>query len=245
MQSTATAPAKNKKITVVPIEAVMPNPDNPRTVNEKEFQTLVRSLIRFPKMMQLRGIVVDRNMTAVGGNQRLSGIIHIIDMPEDELREILSGHQYEQESLATWLQIRSTKEVPANWIMDGSMLSPEELKEFIVKDNLSAGQFDFDALASQYGNADLVDWGLIEQQIQEAKRESERFITDSASNDDNDEPSAPTGSSEGYTTFTIVIPVSLNEHITRVINRVKQEKKITTVSECLTEILTHYESSQS
>lgn len=245
MQSTspAQAPTKIKKINTVPIEAIIPNPDNPRTISQKELSDLIRSIIKFPKMMYIRGIVVDKTMMAIGGNQRLNAISHIIDMPEEELTAVLSGHPNELESYAVWTVIRETKSLPAGWIIDGSQLTEQEIREFVVKDNVSAGSFDWDALTKQYGNDDLIDWGLIETQIQEAGRiASERFDIDDDQEEGAQPTSGPSGSSEGFTTYTVVIPVSLNDKISRIINKVKAEKGFTTTIECLTEIFNYYES---
>jgi len=46
------------------------NPDNPRTITEKQMQKLVKSLQEFPDMMELREIIVDENMMILGGNMR-------------------------------------------------------------------------------------------------------------------------------------------------------------------------------
>lgn len=39
-------------------------------------------------------------------------------------------------------------------------LTPEQKREFIIKDNASFGEWDFDALANGWGELPLVDWGI-------------------------------------------------------------------------------------
>lgn len=46
------------------------NPDNPRTISNRDMDRLVKSLQEFPEMMQLREIVIDETMTVLGGNMR-------------------------------------------------------------------------------------------------------------------------------------------------------------------------------
>jgi DNA modification methylase len=46
------------------------NPDNPRQINKKQLERLVKSLREFPEMLELREIVIDENMMILGGNQR-------------------------------------------------------------------------------------------------------------------------------------------------------------------------------
>ncbi|MFH2018839.1 MAG: ParB N-terminal domain-containing protein, partial [bacterium] len=47
------------------------NPDNPRTITGPALEKLIKSLKGFPEMMELREIVVDENMTVLGGNMRI------------------------------------------------------------------------------------------------------------------------------------------------------------------------------
>jgi ParB-like chromosome segregation protein Spo0J len=39
-------------------------------------------------------------------------------------------------------------------------LSPEKEREFIIKDNVSGGDWDFDLLRTEWSNEDLAAWGL-------------------------------------------------------------------------------------
>lgn len=49
------------------------------------------------------------------------------------------------------------KEVP---VVKAENLTEEQKKEFIIKDNVSFGEWDWDALANDWDAADLPDWGL-------------------------------------------------------------------------------------
>ena len=39
-------------------------------------------------------------------------------------------------------------------------LTPEQKREFVIKDNGSMGEWDFDALANSWGDLPLADWGV-------------------------------------------------------------------------------------
>lgn len=52
------------------INKLKPNQDNPRIIKDDKFKKLVRSIKEFPEMLELRPIVVDENMTILGGNMR-------------------------------------------------------------------------------------------------------------------------------------------------------------------------------
>lgn len=56
---------------VVAIDILIANEINPRKINRKAYEALKKSLQDFPDMKQLRPIVVDENMTVLGGHQRI------------------------------------------------------------------------------------------------------------------------------------------------------------------------------
>jgi hypothetical protein len=49
------------------------------------------------------------------------------------------------------------KEVP---VVIADQLTPEQQREFIVKDNASFGAWDWDVLANEWGDLPLADWGV-------------------------------------------------------------------------------------
>jgi len=53
------------------IKLIIPHPNNPRIIKDDKFKRLVKSIIEFPEMLQLRPIIVDDNMVVLGGNMRL------------------------------------------------------------------------------------------------------------------------------------------------------------------------------
>lgn len=110
------------------INKLKPNPNNPRTISKEKFDKLVNSIKEFPKMLELRPLIVDENFVVLGGNMRLKAL--------EEL---------------------GIKEVP---YIQESELTEEQKKEFIIKDNLSFGQWDWDMLGNEWDNIVLNDWGL-------------------------------------------------------------------------------------
>ena len=46
------------------------------------------------------------------------------------------------------------------YIIKASSLTEEQQREFIVKDNLNSGEWDWDALANEFEIEDLENWGL-------------------------------------------------------------------------------------
>lgn len=62
------------------------NAKNPRKISDPQLQRLVKSLLVFPEMLQLRPIVVDETNTALGGNMRYRALTAITTMSADEIR---------------------------------------------------------------------------------------------------------------------------------------------------------------
>ena len=80
------------KVEKIKTHKLKPNPNNPRTINKINFKKLKKSIQEFPKMLELRPIVVDENYIVLGGNMRLQalkdlGIKEVYCVQESELSE--------------------------------------------------------------------------------------------------------------------------------------------------------------
>jgi len=64
----------NVEVKKVKLTELKLNPDNPRTISKRDMDRLVKSLTEFPDMLSIREIVVDENMTVLGGNMRLQAL---------------------------------------------------------------------------------------------------------------------------------------------------------------------------
>ena len=62
------------EIKTMDLSQIKLNPDNPRQIAKPEMDKLVKSLQEFPDMMEIREIVVDENMTILGGNMRYQAL---------------------------------------------------------------------------------------------------------------------------------------------------------------------------
>ena len=112
----------------VKISEIKKNPENPRFIKNDKFKKLVQSVKDFPKMLELRPIVVNPEMVILGGNMRYEAC------KEAGLEEV--------------------------WIKIADKLTQEEEKEFIIKDNSSFGEWDWDVLANDWNSQELENWGL-------------------------------------------------------------------------------------
>lgn len=147
------------------LSQVKVNTANPRTITERKLRLLVERLLAFPKMITLRPVVVDEKMTALGGNMRLRAFTQISHMTLDAIAETLAKTKNfqrltkgEQEELLR--QWQEWLEKPTVEIAKASDLTEAEKREFIIADNASFGEWDYDKLANEWDNDDLATWGV-------------------------------------------------------------------------------------
>jgi hypothetical protein len=141
------------------------NKDNPRTITKRKLDLLVQRLLAFPKMIELRPVVIEESNVSLGGNMRLQAFNIIAGMTIEQIAEILAGTKNFQrltkaekgKLLAYWQAWLEDPKVDA---ARADTLSEEEKKEFIIADNASFGEWNFDKLANEWDNDDLVNWGL-------------------------------------------------------------------------------------
>ncbi len=152
------------KTEIVLLSQVKVNADNPRTITERKLRLLVERLLAFPKMLELRPVVIDK-AKALGGNMRMRALTHISHMSLDDIAEVLAKTKNfqrltktEKENLLAYWQ--AWLEKPTVHIANASSLTEAEKQEFIIADNASFGEWDYDKLANEWDNDDLVSWGV-------------------------------------------------------------------------------------
>ena len=105
------------------------NPNNPQLFDD--LTKLENSIKEFPKMMELRPLVVDSDNVVLGGNKRL-----------------------------ICLQNLGYKEIPETWVKQAEKLTEEEQKRFIIADNVGFGEWDWEMLQTDFDVEELAEWGL-------------------------------------------------------------------------------------
>lgn len=100
-QSQTPETSTDRKAQRIALSALKPNAANPRKIDKDQFAKLVDSLLIFPRMMELRPIVVDAQKVVLGGNMRLRALESIAQMTPEELADRL-GHipQYKSKKKA-------------------------------------------------------------------------------------------------------------------------------------------------
>jgi ParB-like chromosome segregation protein Spo0J len=116
---------------MIKLSSLKLNPENPRVVRNENFKKLVESIRTFPKMLELRPIIVDENNIIVGGNQRYRALLDL-----------------------------NYKEIEDAWVKKATDFNAKELKEFLIRDNINAGEWDYEQLANEWDAIELQNWGL-------------------------------------------------------------------------------------
>lgn len=194
----------------IALSRVSENEANPRTITEANFQKLVKSILVFPKMLQLRPIVVDETYKALGGNMRTRALCHIVSMTPEAIKDVLDTDQRltDAEKLAIANYWSQWKEQPTATIVKASDLTEAQKKEFIIKDNAGFGDWDTDALANQWNTDLLKDWGIQDWQLT-GWQSSAGNSDNNPDNPDNPEDSSTNGNNsdtDGTIEIRFLIP---------------------------------------
>lgn len=120
------------------LSQLKPNSSNPRRISEAKLQKLKTSIESFEQMMEARPMIVNADMEILGGNMRYRA---------------LNALGYD--------------EIPDNWVKQMDF-TPEQEREFIIKDNVGYGDWDWEVLNEEWDIDKLGDWGLeVWQQAEE------------------------------------------------------------------------------
>ena len=118
-------------------------PANPRKWTKAEVERLAQSIRETPELLELRPLIALRHGDA---------------------RVVLGGNLRLEAARSLGL-----REVTADVIVPGA--PAEKLREIVIKDNGSFGEWDADLLAKDWGDVDLQGWGVPEWEAPEDERD--------------------------------------------------------------------------
>lgn len=129
---------------------IKPNPKNPRTIRDDKFKKLVKSIEEFPDMLNKRPLIC---FTDVDGKYVVLGG----NMRLKACKEI------------------GLKEIP---VIIADEWTEEQKAEFLIKDNVGFGEWDWDSLANEWDVEQLTDWGLdlpVDLSVEQLEAEEDDF----------------------------------------------------------------------
>jgi hypothetical protein len=112
-------------------------------------------------------------------------------------------------------------------------LTPEQEREFLIKDNVAGGEWDWEALANEWDTDLLEEWGLPVW-----NPDSEMFNID----EDNEETTASAGraSDDGFSTFELIMEHQNKIKLIDLLNSIKIEFAFEKIEDALMEIIRVY-----
>jgi hypothetical protein len=114
------------------ISEIKSNPKNPRVIKDFKFEKLVQSLKDFPEMLEKRPLVCFTDT--------------------DKKLVVLGGNM--RLKAANELGLKKLPVILADdW-------TEEQKAQFLIKDNVGFGEWDFESLANEWDVEQLEDWGL-------------------------------------------------------------------------------------
>ena len=131
-------------------------PANPRFTKDDKFKRLCKSLQEDPEMLEMRKVVAYDNHGEL-----------VVVMGNMRLRAMRELKEEETEAIIL------PTDTPA-----------EKLKRYIIKDNASFGEWDWDMLANEWDEADLVDWGVDVWQPMDAEEDEKGMKDGENANED-------------------------------------------------------------
>jgi ParB-like chromosome segregation protein Spo0J len=119
-------------MSIVKITQIKPNPKNPRTIKDERFEKLKKSIEDFPDMLNKRPLVC---FTDTDGKY-----------------VVLGGN----------MRLKAAKDLGLKQlpIILADEWTEEQKAEFLIKDNVGYGEWDWQQLATDWDNKKLEEWGL-------------------------------------------------------------------------------------
>jgi ParB-like chromosome segregation protein Spo0J len=114
------------------ISEIKPNPNNPRVIKDDKFNKLVKSITEFPEMLEKRPLVCFTDT--------------------DGKLVVLGGN----------MRLKAAKEVGLKElpVMLADDWTEEQKQQFLIKDNVGFGEWNWEVLANEWDSEQLEGWGL-------------------------------------------------------------------------------------
>lgn len=116
----------------VKLTDVKANPNNPRVIRDEKFAKLKQSIIDFPEMLEKRPLVC---------------------YTDTDGKFVVLGGNMRLKALSDI----GAKEIP---IILADDWTAEQRAQFLIKDNVGFGEWDWEQLANEWDAKQLADWGL-------------------------------------------------------------------------------------
>ena len=188
------------------LSSIKPNINNPRVIKDDRFLQLVDSIEKFPEMLEKRPLVcvtdTDGRLYPLAGNMRYRAFQHL-----------------------------GMEEIPDAWVVLADDWTVEQRAEFMIKDNVSFGGWDFEELKQGWDPELLQEWAV------ELPASDANYFDIDVDDEPNDKPSP---SQDGYSTYELIMLHDNKLRLISALNKVKSEHSIEKQEDALMVLIDNY-----
>jgi len=130
------------------LKDIKPNPNNPRVIKDDKFEKLKRRITQSKAFGKLNPIKVDINNVIIAGNMRYRAC------------QDLKLKEFPVEVLTTAIYDEIIQDRKDNNLDDADATYKEVCEEFVIIDNVHAGDWEYDDLANEWDAEKLDDYGV-------------------------------------------------------------------------------------
>lgn len=119
------------------------------------------------------------------------------------------------------------------YIIKAENLTKEQVQQFVIKDNVGFGEWDWDILANAWDTRELKDWGM---DVWQGAQEDEMFNVE----DEEEQESKPKASDDNYSNFELVMVHEDKVFVLEVLNKLKSTLNLKTTAHALVVLANKY-----
>lgn len=151
----------------IAINKIKPNPNNPRLIRDFKYQELLESIDNLTSFTEVRPLIVDEDMIVLGGNQRYKimqelkwkTVPYVVYTREAAEKDILKRAEKRAKKLQELIDSGADK-LEQQAFLPKTETYEDLKKELVIKDNLSYGNWDWDALSDEWSNEEMKAMGM-------------------------------------------------------------------------------------
>jgi len=205
----------------IKLSGLKPNDDNPRLLKDSNWEKILNSVKESPAFMELNPIKVNEEMLILGGNQRFRAC------------EFLKWETVPYQVFTKAMAIINNESRIKNGLSEATY--EEQCEEFIIKDNVSYGDWDYDILANKWDSINLDHYGVdVWQQPSE-----DFFEVDEEGNSKTKKE--PKASDDDYSVFELIMKHENKVLLLDTLSKIKTEYGFEKQEEALIEIIRVYQ----
>jgi len=145
----------------VKISTLKPNPKNPRLIKNEKYKLLLHSVKVSPAFMLMNPIKVDLDNMILCGNMRYKACMEL-------QKKVVPVEVFTKEHAEINNKARREEGIK-------EATYEEQCREYIIKDNVSFGEHDWDMIANEWDTDQLEEWGMdgfpFEEEVLEAEED--------------------------------------------------------------------------